>query len=127
MQITLFFELLFRDFNKIEMPHERKDFIKSRLKDSAFIWFQSCNYNSEINLTKNEQLALNDLRNNTNIVIQKFDKGNSVALLDKDKISWREYPKYQATTPSLKCFNLIMIRNVLCFKLRENIINVLKI
>ena len=42
------------------------------------------NYNSEINLTKNEQLGLNNLSNNRNI-IQKSDKGNSVILLDKDK------------------------------------------
>ena len=43
------------------------------------------NYNSEINLIKNEQLGLNNLSNNRNIIIQKSDKGNSVVLLDKDK------------------------------------------
>ena len=30
-------------------------------------------------------MALNNLSNNKNIVIQKSDKGNSVVLLDKDK------------------------------------------
>ena len=30
-------------------------------------------------------MALNNLNNNKNIVIQKFDRGNSVVLLDKDK------------------------------------------
>ena len=30
-------------------------------------------------------MALNNLNNNKNIVIQKSDKGNSVVLLDKDK------------------------------------------
>ena len=42
------------------------------------------NYKSEINLTKNEHLALNNLSNNKNI-IQKSDKSNSIVLLDKDK------------------------------------------
>ena len=43
------------------------------------------NYNSKINLTKNEKLALNNFSHNKNIVIQKSDKGNSVVLLDKHK------------------------------------------
>ena len=67
------------------MLNEDKEFIKSRLKDSAFISFGLYNYNSEISLTKNERLALNNLSNKKNIIIKKFDKGNSVVLLDKDK------------------------------------------
>ena len=67
------------------MPNEEKEFIKSRLKDSTRISFRSYNYNSEINLTKNEELALSNLSNNKNIIIQKSDKGNSVVLLYKDK------------------------------------------
>ena len=78
------FELIFRDTNNNEMPNEDKEFIKTRLKDSAFTSFWSYNHKSEINLTKNECLALNNLSNNNNI-IQKSDKGNSVVLLDKDK------------------------------------------
>ena len=79
------FELLFRDINKNEMPNEDREFIKTRLKDSAFTSFQLYNYNSEINLTKNERLALNNLSNNKNMIIQRSDKGNSIVLLDKDK------------------------------------------
>ena len=67
------------------MPNEDKDFMKSRLKDSAFTSFRLHNYNSEINLTKYEQLASNNLNINKNIVIQKSDKDNSVVLLDKDQ------------------------------------------
>ena len=69
----------------MKWPNEDKEFIKSWLEDSARTSFQMHNYNSEINLTKNEQLALNDLSNNKNIIIQKSDKGNNVVLLDKDK------------------------------------------
>ena len=42
------FGLLFRDINKNEMLNEDKEFIKSRLKDSAFTSFWSYNYNNEI-------------------------------------------------------------------------------
>ena len=79
------FELLFRDINKNETPNEDKELIKTRLKASAFTSFWPYNYNKEINLTKNERLALNNLGNNKNIIIQKSDKGNSVFLLEKDK------------------------------------------
>ena len=57
---------------KNEMPNEDKEFIKSRLKDSAFTSFLSYKYNSEINLTKTERLALNNLSNNKIIIIQKI-------------------------------------------------------
>ena len=77
-------ELLFRNINKNEVLNEDKEFIKTRLKDSAFTSFWSYNHKSEINLTKNERLALNNLNNNKNIIIQKSD-GNSVVLLDKEK------------------------------------------
>ena len=79
------FELLFRDINTNEMPNEDREFIKTRLKDSAFTSFQLYNYNSEINLTKNERLALNNLSSSKNMIIQRSDKGNSIVLLDKDK------------------------------------------
>ena len=52
------------DVDKNEMPNEDKEFIKSRLKDSACTLFRSNNYNSEINLAKNERLALSNLSNN---------------------------------------------------------------
>ena len=67
------------------MPNEEKEFIKSRLKDSTLTSFRSYNYNSEINLTKSEELALSNLSSNKNIIIQKSDKGNSVVLLYKYK------------------------------------------
>ena len=48
------FELLFRITNKIETPYEDKESVKSRIKCSALTFFRSYNYNSEIDLTKNE-------------------------------------------------------------------------
>ena len=81
----LLFELLFTNINKNEIPNEEKEFIKSRLKNSTFTSYRSYNYYSEISLTKNERLALNNVSNNKNIIIQKSDKGNRVVLLEKDK------------------------------------------
>ena len=46
------FELLFRDINENEIPNEYKQFIKTRLKDSALTSLQSYNYNSEIKSAK---------------------------------------------------------------------------
>ena len=43
------------------MPNEDKEFVKSRLKDSAFTSSRWYNYNSEINVTKNERYVLNNL------------------------------------------------------------------
>ena len=51
------YELLFRDINKNGMSNEDKEFIKTRLKDSAFTLLWLYNYNSEIYLTKHERLA----------------------------------------------------------------------
>ena len=53
-------------------------------KYSVYTSFRWHNYKKEINLTKNEPLALNNISNIKNN-IQKSDKGNSVVLLDKDK------------------------------------------
>ena len=57
------FELLFRDINKNETPNEDKELIETRLKASTFTSFWSYDYKKEINLTKNEGLALNNLGN----------------------------------------------------------------
>ena len=79
------FELLFRDINKNEIPNEYKQFIKTRLKDSALTSLQWYNYNSEIKSAKQKRLTLSNLSNDKNIIIQKSDKGNSVVLRDKNK------------------------------------------
>ena len=49
------FELLFREIIKNEMPSEDKEFIKTRLKASAFTSFRLHNYVIENNLTKKER------------------------------------------------------------------------
>ena len=60
------------------MHIEGKEFVRSRLKDSAFTLFWSYNHNGEIKLTKNEPLLLNNFSNNKNTIIQKSEKGNGL-------------------------------------------------
>ena len=45
------------DVNKDKMSIEEKQFIKSRLENSAFTSFRSYNYNNEINLIKNNLIS----------------------------------------------------------------------
>ena len=65
------------------MPNEDLDFVKARTKKAALFSYRNYNYNVPQHLSKEKFLALQNLRKNTNIVIQKSDKGNSVVDVDK--------------------------------------------
>ena len=60
-------------------------FIKTRLLDIALTSYQnfSSDRDSPENLTPSEFKALKRLSKNQNIVIQKIDKGNTLAIFDK--------------------------------------------
>ena len=60
------------------------DFVKTKVKDAALTSFRNYNVNLPVNLSDEEFKALQNLSKNTNLVIQKSDKGNSVVILDKD-------------------------------------------
>ena len=65
------------------LSNEDLDFVKTRTKLEVL---SSCrNYNNNVpqHLSKEEFLALQNLRKNKNIVIRKSDKGNSVVTVDK--------------------------------------------
>ena len=53
-------------------------------KETALSSFRQYNKNPQQNLSKEELTALTNLSKNKDIVIQKSDKGNSVAIVDKD-------------------------------------------
>ena len=76
------FELLFRDFDSLEVSNLDKEFIKSRLRDSAF---SSCKDTGKTleNLPKEEFDALKILLKNKDIIVQKADKGNTVVILNR--------------------------------------------
>ena len=60
------------------------DFVKTKVKDAALTSFRNYNVNLPVNLSDEEFKTLQNLSKNTNLVIQKSDKGNSVVILDKD-------------------------------------------
>ena len=58
------------------LSNEDQDFVKTRTKEAALSSYQNYNKNVPQHLSKEEFLALQNLRKNKNIVIQKSDKGN---------------------------------------------------
>ena len=75
------FELLYRDVDFLEVANLDKEFIKSRLRDSAFSSYKDTGKTFEKNLPKAEFDALKILLKNKDIIVQKADKGNTVVIL----------------------------------------------
>ena len=71
------FELLYRDVDSLEVSNLDKEFIKSRLRDSAFSSYKDTSKTFEKNLPKAEFDALKILLKNKDIIVQKADKGHS--------------------------------------------------
>ena len=79
------FELFYRDIRNLEiLSNEDLDFVETKTKETALLSFRQYNKNPQQNLSKEELTALTNLSKNKDIVIQKSDKGNSVAIVDKD-------------------------------------------
>ena len=65
------------------LPNEDLDFVKTRIKEAALSSYRNYNNNVPKHISKEEFLALQNLRKKKNTVIQKSDKGNSVVVVDK--------------------------------------------
>ena len=78
------FEFFYRNICNLDiLSNEHLDFVKTRTKEAALSSYRNYNNNVPQHLSKEEFLALQNLRKNKNIVIQKSDKGNSVVVVDK--------------------------------------------
>ena len=78
-------ELLYRGIQNLHVTDQKKQLLKARIKDSALSSFISYNKNSApSNLTKEEFASLKSLSKNDSLIIQKSDKGNSIAIINKD-------------------------------------------
>ena len=77
------FELLYRDVDSLEVSNLDKEFIKSRLRDSAFSSYKDTIKTFEKNLPKAEVDVLKILLKNKDITIQKADKVNTVVILKR--------------------------------------------
>ena len=76
------FELLYRDVDSLEVFNLDKEFIKSRLRDSAFSSYKDTCKTFEKHLPKAEFDALKILLKNKDI-IKKADKGNTIVILNR--------------------------------------------
>ena len=79
------FELFYRSiYNLDSISNKNLDFVKTKIKDAVLTSFRNYNANLPRNLSEEEFKALQNLSKNTNLVIQKSDKANSVVVLDED-------------------------------------------
>ena len=76
-------ELLYRDVDSLEVSNLDKEFIKSRLRDSAFSSYKDTGKTFEKNLPNAELDALKILLKNKDVIVQKADKGNAVVILNR--------------------------------------------
>ena len=78
------FDLFYRNIRNLGiLSNGNLDFVKTRTKEAALSSYRNYNNNVPQHLSKEEFLALQSLRKNKNIVIQKYNKGNSVVIVDK--------------------------------------------
>ena len=77
------FEVLYRDVDSLEVSNLDIEFIKSRLRYSAFSLDKDTSRTFEKNLPKVEFDVSKVLLKNKDIVIQKADKGNTVVILSR--------------------------------------------
>ena len=79
------FELFYRSIDNLKiLSGDNLDFIKTRIKDTALTSFRNYNANVPQHLSNEEFEALKTLSKNCNLVIQKADKDNLVAIIEKD-------------------------------------------
>ena len=77
------FELLHRDVDFLRVSNLDKEFIKSRLRDSAFSSYEDTGKTLEKNFFIEEFDALKILLRSKDIIVQKADKGNTIVILNR--------------------------------------------
>ena len=77
------FELFYREIRKLPIEDHELEKLKTEIKKEAYLSFDNYNFWNELNINKEEYLALKGLSSNKNIILQKADKGNSVVLVNK--------------------------------------------
>ena len=85
IDFLLQFELLHRDTLQFNLPSEKRDVLKNRLKDICFSTLNSYNFDkANTNLTDSESKSLEELMRRKDLVIQKAGKGNTVVITDRE-------------------------------------------
>ena len=76
--------MLFRDVAKLPVSDNVLERLKVEIKREAFSSYDNYSLWNEINISKEEHVALKGLSTNNDLIIQKSDKGNSVVLLNRN-------------------------------------------
>ena len=77
------FELFYREIRKLPIEDHELEKVKTEIKKEAYSSFDNHNFWNELNISKEEFLALKGLSSNKDNILQKADKGNSVVLVNK--------------------------------------------
>ena len=75
--------MLFRDVAKQQVSDNILERLKVEIKREAFSSYDNYSFWDELNISKDEHVALKAFSANNNLIIQKSDKGNSVVLLNR--------------------------------------------
>ena len=78
------FELLYCDIQNLDVTDQKKQFLKDKIKDSALSSFYRIKNSAPLNLIKEEFASLKSLSKNDSLNIQKYDKGNSITIINKN-------------------------------------------
>ena len=76
-------ELLYSDVHSLELSNLDKEFIKSTIRDYAFLSYKDNGKTFEKNLPKEEFDALKVLLKNKDIIVEKEDIGNTVVIMNR--------------------------------------------
>ena len=78
------FELLSRDVAKLPVSDNILERLKVEIKREVFSSYDNYSFWDELNISKEEHVTLKGLSANKDLIIQKSDKGNSAALLNRN-------------------------------------------
>ena len=76
--------MLFRDVAKLTVSDNILERLKLEIKREVFSSYDNYSFWGELNIGKEEHVALKGLSANNDLIIQKSDKGNSVVLLNRN-------------------------------------------
>ena len=76
--------MLFRDVAELPVSDNILEPLKFEIKREAFSSYDNYSFLDELNISKEQRLALKGLSTNNDLIIQKSDKGNSVVLLNRN-------------------------------------------
>ena len=76
---------MYHDTLQFNLPSEKRDLFKNKLKDTCFSTLNSYNFDKvNTSLTESESKSLKELIWNNDLVIQKTGKGNTVVITDRE-------------------------------------------